>query len=165
MKGAKDRGVEFWKSRYDEAFKGKIANFQISQKTLKNEKVWRDIFLNPIFLPNGEVEEISVIATDITEKKRAGTALKGSEEKFRNIFPSFQDIYFRRNMAGIISILSPSVQEVLGFEQKELINKKITDYFILKSKISDLFKNLFEKNQIQNFEGSVKTSPSERFGF
>ena len=88
-------------------------NFQIHLTDIKGTTIWRDIFLNPIFLPNGKIEEISIIANDITDKKEAEGALISSEEKFRTIFESFQDVYFRCNMEGIITMISPSIQEVL----------------------------------------------------
>lgn len=147
----------FWKSKYQEALSGKIINFQTNQKTLGKQKVWRDIFLNPIFLPNGKIDELSVIANDITEKKLSETALKESEEKFRNIFESFQDIYFRCDMNGTISMVSPSVRDVLGFHPREIIGKHITDFFSSKTKVSDLLKVLEDQHQVQNFEGIVTT--------
>ena len=156
---------DFWKTKYEHVFKGNTLNFQISQKTLDGQKVWRDVFLNPIFLPDGSIHEISAIANDITEKKLSETALMESEEKFRNIFESFQDIYFRCNMDGIISLVSPSVKRVLGFEQEEVVGKKITDYFISRSKLSDLFKELYKDKQVQNYEGVVVTKNGNEIQF
>lgn len=161
----KKQTISFWQKKYDETFKGKSVNFQHSQKTLSGEKVWRDVFLNPIFLPDGSIHEISVIANDITEKKLSETALKESEEKFRNIFESFQDIYFRCNMNGLVSMVSPSVRMVLGYSPREVLGKQITDFFITKSKLSELFKSLYEHKQVQNFEGEVKTKTGEDIQF
>lgn len=157
--------IKFWREKYEEAFKGRIINFQTSQKTLDKKKVWRDIFLNPIFLPNGKIEELSVIANDITEKKLSETALRESEEKFRNIFESFQDIYFRCDMNGSISMVSPSVRNVLGFPPREIIGRNITDFFFSKTRIADLLNILQEQKQVQNFEGIVRTRSGEEIEF
>ena len=91
---------EFWTKKYDEAFEGKVINFQTSLITKDREKIWRDVFLNPIYLQDGRIEEISIIANDITEKKQQEIDLAESEEKFRTIFESFQDIYFRCHLNG-----------------------------------------------------------------
>ncbi|WP_258099941.1 PAS domain S-box protein [Marinoscillum pacificum] len=164
-KNVKKQTIEFWTKKYDAAFSGESLNFQHSIKTLKGKKVWRDVFINPIFLPDGSIHEISVIANDITEKKSSETALKESEEKFRNIFESFQDIYFRCDMDGIISMVSPSVERVLGYSPQEIIGNQITQFFISKSKLSQLFKSLYEHKQVQNFEGEVKTRTGEEIQF
>ncbi|RED96636.1 PAS domain S-box protein [Marinoscillum furvescens] len=159
------RGVDFWKKKYDQAFEGKTVHFQHSIKLNGGKKVWRDIFLNPIYMPDGSIHEISAIANDVTEKKESETALKESEEKFRNIFESFQDIFFRCNSRGMISLVSPSVKRVLGYEPQELIGRKITDFFISKSNLSELFTNLHTHNQVQNFEGIIKTREGKKIEF
>ena len=155
----------FWKKQYDIAFQGKTLNFQTKLNALNGKQIWRDVFVNPIFLPTGEIEEISVIANDITAKRISETALKESEEKFRNIFESFQDIYFRCNMDGVISMISPSVSDVLGVSPKTMIGKKITDFFISKTKLSDLLRKLFVDKSVKNFEGSAKPKNNEELYF
>lgn len=159
------KDIQFWKDKYDNAFKGQVVNFQISQKKANGSRIWRDVFLNPIFLPNGEIEEISVIANDITEKKFAETAIKESEEKFRNIFESFQDIYFRCNIDGMVSMVSPSVREVLGYEPQDILGRNITQFFASRSNITGLLENLYENKQVRNFEGSIKTKTGEDIEF
>lgn len=164
-KNFKKQTIDFWIKKYELGFSGKSINFQHRLKSLSGNKIWRDVFLNPIFLPDGSIYELSVIANDITEKKSSETALKESEEKFRNIFESFQDVYFRCNMEGIISMVSPSVERVLQFKPKEIIGRQITDFFMSRSKISELLKNLHEHKQIQNFEGAVKTKEGNEIQF
>ncbi len=160
-----DRDANQWSKEYDLAFSGQIRNFQKMIKDARGKKVWRDIFLNPIFLPDGTIDEISVIANDITEKKANERSLKESEEKFRNIFESFQDIYFRCNIQGEISMVSPSSYEVLGFKSREIVGKNISDFFLSKESISLLIRRLYEKKRIRNFEGSTTTKTGEEIQF
>lgn len=164
-KAVPEKSKVFWKKKYDLAFQGETINFQTSLKTTANRKIWREVFINPIFLPSGQIEEVSVIANDVTEKKKSETALKESEEKFRNIFESFQDIYFRCNMDGEITMISPSVREVLGLAPKSILGKKITEFFISKTKLSELFKDLYTYKNVKNFEGSIQTSNGHKIKF
>ena len=92
--------------------------------------VWTDIYLNPIYLGDGSFEEISAIAHDITEQKRAQLALEAQEEKFRSIFESFQDIYYRTDDEGLLTIVSPSVREVLGYEPEEVMGQPVLNYYV-----------------------------------
>ncbi len=154
-----------WLSQYRKAFEGEIINFQHKLISDQGNEIWRDIFLNPIYMPDGSIDEVSVLANDITEKKDNERSLMESEEKFRNIFESFQDIYFRCDVEGIISMVSPSVQEVLGFTSKELIDRNIGDYFLSKVGFTELIKELFNKKRIRNIEGNVLTKSGEEINF
>ncbi len=147
----------FWVSKYQKAFKGEIVNFQTSVIDLKGNKVWRDVFLNPIYLPDGTIEEVSVIANDITEKKMSEVALQESEEKFRNIFESFQDIYFRCDMKGIITMISPSILELTGYSSKDVLGKNIEQFFSSSDYTLAIFKKLISKRRLRNFESRVHT--------
>jgi len=143
---------KLWKKQYEKAFKGKVVYFQLDQNTKKGKPVWRDIFVNPIFLPDGKIEEVSVIANDISEKKTAEVALQDSEEKFRNIFESFQDIYFRCTLEGKIIMISPSAQAVLGYPTKKTLGQPIGDYFSSPENIKDVFDRAVKEGQVLNFE-------------
>lgn len=155
----------FWENKYKEAFQGKFVNFQTKTSNQDNKEIWRDVFLNPIFLPNGRIEELSVIANDITDKKEAEGALIASEEKFRTIFTSFQDIYFRCNVDGLVTMISPSVQEVLNISPDEIIGKKATDYMEVKNSLKEVMDQLFEEERLRNVEGTVKNSDGKWVDF
>ena len=146
---------EFWKKKYDEAFSGSFINFQIKTTNISNKVVWREVFLNPIYLPNGKVKEISVIANDITEKKEAEEALIANEEKFRFIFESLQDIYFRCTLEGIVTMISPSVQEVLGLEPRDVIGTNVVSHIRTRTPLNIIIEKLFSEEKLRNIEGSA----------
>ncbi|WP_201980753.1 PAS domain S-box protein [Hymenobacter rubidus] len=115
---------------YEAAAKGQAQRFEMRLRDARGYDVWTDIYLNPIYLGDGSFEEISAIAHDITEQKRAQLALEAQEEKFRSIFESFQDIYYRTNQDGLLVIVSPSVREVLGYEPEEVIGQPVVNYYV-----------------------------------
>ncbi|MEQ9403666.1 MAG: PAS domain S-box protein [Cyclobacteriaceae bacterium] len=156
---------EFWEAKYKEAFQGKFVNFQTKTKDQDGKEVWREVFLNPIFLPNGRIEELSVIANDITEKKEAEGALIASEEKFRTIFESFQDVYFRCTLDGIVTMISPSIQEVLNYQPEDIIGKKVTNYLRTKAPLRGIMEQLFGEKKLRNVEGTVKDSKGTQLDF
>ncbi|HHP7241122.1 MAG TPA: PAS domain S-box protein [Cyclobacteriaceae bacterium] len=156
---------KLWIHKYDESFSGKTQNFQVCISTLDGQKIWREVYLNPVYLPNNAIHEISVIANDITEKKLADVALNESLEKFRNIFESFQDVYFRCDMNGEIVMISPSVEEVLGFKPEDVIGKNIIEFLDKNFSLDQVLKALFQKIRVRNIEGTVKTSAGDRIQF
>jgi len=157
--------VKFWIRKYNEAFEGTPVNFQIKTKDRAGKMIWREVFVNPIFLPDERIEELAIIANDITEEKESESALIASEEKFRNIFESFQDIYFRCDMHGTITMISPSVQEVLGFSSKDVVGTSILNYADQKRQILNMSARVKDEKRIRNIEGTIKNSKGDVLSF
>lgn len=79
--------VHFWYPRYREAFLGKKLEFE-RLETASDEKIYRKIFINPIYSNDGEVIEVSCIAHDITETKIYEQKLFNQAAKLNSIFDS-----------------------------------------------------------------------------
>ncbi len=165
LKNFKTKNKRLWKQRYQRTMAGEIINFQTAIIDLNGKKIWRDVYLNPIYLPDGSIEEISAISHDITEKKVADEALQESEEKFRNIFESFQDIYFRCDMKGTITMVSPSVEELLGVKPKNVIGHPINKFFESDIYNAQLLRKLLKSKKIRNFDAKSKSIQGEEIRF
>ncbi|MEQ8925026.1 MAG: ATP-binding protein [Fulvivirga sp.] len=144
----------FWKKKYKQILKGERVNLEIQIKTEKGNE-WKEVFLNPVYDNDIEILAISGVAYDITEKTESRKKLKNSEEKFRNIFESFQDLYFRTNFKGNITMLSPSVKDILGYDEEKMIGKNATNYYIYNIKIKSLLRNLVANGSVRNFETGI----------
>ncbi len=145
----------FVNDRYREAFEGKLQHFETKSIDAAGNEVWRETYLNPIFLPDGRIEEVSGISHDITEKKNWEIALKESEEKFRSIFESFQDIYYRTDVFGRITLISPSGCELSGFSEEEILGKHITEFYVNPKKQGNLIRELLRTGSVRNFENNL----------
>ena len=137
---------------YNAAAKGHAQRFEMCLRDVRGYDVWTDIYLNPIYLGDGSFDEISAIAHDITEQKRAQLALEAQEEKFRSIFESFQDIYYRTNEEGLITIVSPSVRDVLGYELEEGISQAVVKYYVDPEDQHRAFAEIQRSGGLRNFE-------------
>jgi len=148
--------LNFWRDKYDKVFSGKVVQFESRfLNVVDGSEAWKSIVINPIYNEDGTVGEISAIAHDITKNKYSEFALQESEEKFRDIFESFQDVYFRCDFKGEIMLLSPSIKEVLGYEPSELIGKDITNYYLYSKKTRDLLKHMILRRNVRNFDASI----------
>jgi PAS domain S-box-containing protein len=70
------------------------------------------------------------IGIDITERRKAEEALHASEEKFRGISERSSDLIYVEDNNGIITYVSPSVTQILGYLPGEVIGKA-GDIFVL----------------------------------
>jgi PAS domain S-box-containing protein len=147
--------------KYREAFRGKSQYFEVQLDSAIDQNFWLEVYLNPILLLDGSIEEVSGIARDITSKKSAELALQESEIKFRDIFESFQDIYCRTNTAGEIIMVSPSVYTKTGYAPEEVMGKHMNEFFNENVANEKNLKILFKLGMMANFETSLKIKSGE----
>jgi PAS domain S-box-containing protein len=148
--------LELFKQKYMMAFRGKPQQFEIRFMQSNGEENWWDVYLNPIVeRTNTKITEVSGVAHDITQKKITDINLAESERKFRNIFESLQDVYFRVNIDGIITMASPSVFELTKESQFEVVGKSIFSYCLNRESIKPLLKHLFQYGMAKNFESEL----------
>jgi PAS domain S-box-containing protein len=79
--------VDFWYPRYKEAFEGRKLEFE-KEDTQQGRRVFRKIFINPIYGESDAVNEISCIANDITDSKIYEQKLVNQSGKLTAIFDS-----------------------------------------------------------------------------
>lgn len=154
---------EFWNDKYREVLEGKFLHFETSLVSKhSNIEVWKEIYLNPIYHEDGTIQEVSGIAHDVTEKKFSDLALHESEEKFRNIFESFQDIYFRCDKNGTIIMVSPSIKELTGFDADYVMGNHISNVYPDITKSKDLVRQLLKEKSLRNVEASINTISGDK---
>ncbi len=90
--------------------------------------------------------------TDITERRNIEESLRESEERYRRIFESFEDLYYQTDTNGIITILSPSLNRLTGWTEKELIGSSITKIYINPEDRQVLLNELAKNGYVRDYE-------------
>ena len=144
---------ELFLRHYQAAVRGEAQRFETHLRDAQGQDIWGDVHLNPIHTDaGGPIAEISAIAHDITVEKRALLALKAEETKFRHIFESFQDIYYRTDDEGLLALISPSVREVLGYAPEDVLHKPIVDIYYDPNDLDGLLAEIRLTGRLRNFE-------------
>lgn len=79
---------DFWATKYAEAFAGKPVHFETDLTDRLGDRVCNEIFLSPIFSPDGKVTEVFGVGHEITEKKLAEQAVRDKSARLQAIFES-----------------------------------------------------------------------------
>jgi len=76
----------------------------------------------PLYDADGRFQGSFAVLTDMTIHKKAEEAVRASEERFRTILENSRDIAFKFDaVANRYEYVSPSVEELLGFSQDEIM--------------------------------------------
>ncbi len=106
----------------------------------------------PLMSSTGKVEKLIHVATDVTQRYQAKQSLKKSEEKYRRIFDSIQDVYYQTDIQGIIHVITPSVKNILGYDPDEMIGQSVLGFY-KDPKVQDaLIKEILSSGQVQNYK-------------
>lgn len=127
----------------------------------------------PIKSDDGEISGYRGVNKDITDRKWAEVRLKETAEKYKLIFESFHDVYYRTNEHGIITEISPSVLDQAGYSPAEVIGRPVTDFYerphdrdALMARLKrEGFVNDYELNFVSKDGRKIHASVNARFLF
>lgn len=106
---------------------------------------------------NGKIESGICIVEDITDRKEAKKKLKESEKKYRRIIEQMDDVYYRTDMEGKLIEVSPHGEELLGFEEDEMIGKRVTRFYSNEKDREKFLEKLEKKGRVKNFEAELES--------
>lgn len=104
--------------------------------------------------PRGSVSGIISILRDITERQKAEQALRESEDNYRRIIENMQDVFYRVDNKGVVTMISTYGAHLMGYASPEEIIGKL--------RVDDVYVNLDERHTflaVLNEKGVVTGYP------
>ncbi len=98
-----------------------VERWELEHKRKDGSTVWGEVTLRPLRQTDGAFAGLLGITRDITTRKRAETALRESEEKYRLVALATSDIIYEFRLAdGMYTYISPNCEEILGYTPEEM---------------------------------------------
>ncbi len=101
-------------------------------------------------------ERIKKLEKTETKRKKTKEELRESEERYRAIFESLHDVYYRTDKEGRITIISPSVRAQTGYDPEDIIGHQVTDFYLNPSDREIFNTTLREVGIINDYEIQLK---------
>ncbi|MGD8526947.1 MAG: PAS domain-containing protein, partial [Thioalkalispiraceae bacterium] len=98
------------------------------QKT-HGEYFWTKGLSTPRLQDDGSVIWAGILL-DINNQKQTEKALHHSEMSIRSILDNLVETFYRTDSQGRLSMVSPSVKNLLGYSPDELLGKKLSDLYL-----------------------------------
>jgi PAS domain S-box-containing protein len=128
-----------------------VRSFEAKWKRADGRVRWGEIRVAP--MKNGrKITGFQAITRDITDRRNTEKAQRESEEKFRAIFESFHDVYYRTDREGLVTIISPSVRTQAGWDPEDVIGHPVTDFYKDPSERESFKEKLKESGVINDYE-------------
>ena len=85
--------------------------------------------LVPVIDPDGVVRRVAVFAEDITERKQAEIALRGSEEQYRFLAENTADTVWQLDNQMRFTYVNGAYIHLSGFPREEIIGRSVMEFF------------------------------------
>ena len=93
------------------------------------------------------------------KRKKIEAALRDSEQKYRMIVTSIQDVFYRTDREGTLIMMSQSGADLFGFDSvDEMIGKNVAEsFYFFPDERDKLVNEIREKGSVKNYEITFKT--------
>lgn len=132
---------------------GKQATTEFKMLDNKNREVYVRNSGLPI-IEDGRVVRVVGVISDITEEKEIQDRLEKSEEKFRLLIETANDLIFTLNSSGYFIMVNRNGAESLGYSSEEMIGKHFLEFVSERNKasIAVSFQRILNSERVTSFE-------------
>jgi diguanylate cyclase (GGDEF)-like protein/PAS domain S-box-containing protein len=109
---------------------GDRLHFQTERVRKDGDRIDVDLTISPIPDPSGQVHAASVIARDVTDRKRAEDALRESEARNRALLDSSLDCVIAMDHHGRITEFNPAAEQTFGYTRAEVLGQEMAELLI-----------------------------------
>lgn len=133
--------------------KGEISSVEYRMKDRFGKERWVRHSGIPI-LKEGEVVRVVGTINEISEEKIVQLKLENSEEKFRMLIDTADDLIFILNGFGYFSLVNRNGASALGYVPEEMIGKHFLEFIDKQdeSKIAEAFTRILSSSEVTTFE-------------
>jgi len=142
-------------ARFEAVLRGEWIGGEMNQ--VRKDKTIIPIDFRAGLLELDEHKYVFTILRDISERKQAELALQESEKKYRTILENMQDLFYRTDRDGKITMISPSGARYAGYDSPDaLIGLDAASMYGEPEKRAELLRVLSDKGAVTDYPLTLK---------
>ena len=106
---------------------GSVSGYEVQERRRDGSIIWVSISARAVYDQAGDLAYYEGTLQDITEHKLAEEALRESEERYRSLVETAQDIIYTLSIDGTITSLNPAFETITGWPRSEWVGKPVAD--------------------------------------
>jgi PAS domain S-box-containing protein len=144
-----------FRSFVDKLRTGEVATVEYKMKDRFGKEHWVRHSGIPI-IRNNEVVRVVGMINEITDEKLIQLKLSSSEERFRMLIDTADDLIFILNGFGYFSLVNKNGATALGYVPDEMIGKHFLEFIAKEdeTKIAEAFSKILSSNEVTTFEAA-----------
>ncbi|MDR3553745.1 MAG: PAS domain S-box protein [Syntrophobacteraceae bacterium] len=96
----------------------------------------------------GAIESIR----DVTEIRKTQEMLRVSEERYRSVVENIQDVFYRTDKEGLITMISPSASRIYGLSCEKMLGMHVDSFLMYPSEREKMLKKLLQDGVVRDYE-------------
>ena len=142
---------------------GQMNNYQIEKRYIhKNGQIiWALLSVSLVRDNTGKPLHFVSQIENITLRRSAEIKLRESEAKYRKIFENVQDVFYQTDTEGIVTEISPSIENYSGYKREKIIGRHVEDFYYYPEDRHKLVEMLQTQGKVSDFQVRLKTSTAE----
>jgi len=147
----------------DKLLAGIVDSYQIEKRYIhKNGKVITTLLSVSLVRDNAGVPLHFVSQIEnITLRRSAENKLKESEAKYRRIFENVQDVFYQTDYEGIVTEISPSIENYTGYKRDDIIGTHVAGFYYHPEDREKLIELLKVHGKVSDFPVRLRTGSDE----
>jgi PAS domain S-box-containing protein len=106
----------------------------------------------PLYDSTGKIIGALECIRDVTEIKRTQEMLRDSEQRYRSVVENIQDVFYRADREGAVTMISPSASQVYGAPLEEILGMHVDNFWLDPAEREKMIQKIRQDGVVRDYE-------------